>query len=182
MAEKSHISIRNGIIASLIAAAILTFVEPLRDYSIRFFLWLWSGVTWVLEAFIDSYSMPGWAWLIVFIFALIGVLLIIQGARPEEKPEYSEYTEDRIYGAIWRWHWVGNTISHLWCFCSKCDATLVYTNPSVLDYSTDAKTDFMCENCGTVEATIKGGDKGYAIGAIEREISRRVRTNQYKQH
>ncbi len=52
----------------------------------------------------------------------------------------------------------------------------------MLDYRFDPKTDFVCENCNTIVAAIKGGDKGYALGAIEREIDRRVRTGEYKQH
>ena len=98
------------------------------------------------------------------------------------KRVYVWMENDRMYGAVWRWRWVGNSISNLWCYCPNCDATLVYVNQSILDYRVDPKTDFVCENCNTIIATIKGGNKEYALGAIEREIDRRVRTGEYKHH
>ena len=185
MSENSFKSIRNGAIASVIAGVILLAVPALRGYVVSFLRWLWSGVVWCWDGLISSYSLPGWAWLVVFLLALVGLKNVYIGIKGEsEEPEYESYVEDFIYGAKWRWQWIGNRISNLWCFCPSCDATLVYDDSSCSSlFSNVRKTDFICENCGNrIVATVKGGNKGYATGAVEREIDRRIRTGEYKKH
>ncbi len=185
MSENSFISIRNATIASVIAGVILLAVPVLRDYVVSFLSWAWSGVVWCWDALVDSYSLPGWAWLLILIFALIGLINIYLAVKGEsEEPEFKSYVEDFMYGAKWRWSWTGNQISNVWCFCPRCDATLVYDDSSCRSYYSDVKkTDFICENCSrNVVASISGGNKDYATGAVEREISRRIRTGEYKKH
>ena len=113
---------------------------------------------------------------------LVNIYLAIRGES--EEPEYKSYIEDFMHGAKWRWSWIGNQISNVWCFCPRCDATLVYDDGSCHSFYSDVnKTNFICENCSrTVVASISGGDKDYAIGAVKREISRRIRTGEYKKH
>lgn len=185
MSENSFISIRNATIASVIAGVILLAVPVLRGYAVSFLSWAWSGVVWCWDALVDSYSLPGWAWLLIFIFALIGLINIYLAVKGEsEEPEFKSYVEDFMHGAKWRWSWIGNQISNVWCFCPRCDATLVYDDSSCSSlYSDVNKTDFICENCSrNVVASINGGNKDYATGAVEREISRRIRTGEYKKH
>ena len=186
MSENSYKSIRNGVIISVIAGIILLVVPVFRGYVVNVFSWLWSGIVWCWEALIVSYSIPGWAWLVILIFALVGLVaicIVIKGESQE--PEFKSYTEDFIHGVKWRWSWVGNQISNVWCYCPRCDAILICDDSSCsyLSFSDIKKTDFICENCGrNVVASITGGDKYYTIGAIEREIDRRIRTNEYRKH
>lgn len=183
MSGNSFKSIRNGVIASVIAGVFLLVIPALRNYIVKFFLWFWTGVVWCWEALVSSYSLPGWILLIVLLFALIGLVKFYISIKGHgEEPEYKSYIEDFIYGAKWRWKWVGNQISNIWCFCPNCDATLVYDDSSCRTRFADArKTDFLCENCGArTIATVKGGDKNYATGAAIREIERRIRTKEYK--
>ena len=177
MSENSFKTIRNGAIASVIAGIILLVVPMLRRYVVSFLSWLWSGVVWCWEVSVASYSLPGWAWL-----GLINIYLVLKGES--EESEFKSYIEDFIHGAKWRWSWVGNQISNVWCFCPRCDATLVYDDASCRSlYSDINKTDFICENCGhSVVASVTGGNKDYATGAIIREIERRIRTGEYKKH
>jgi len=122
---------------------------------------------------------------LIFSFALIGLINIYLAIKGEsEEPEFKSYVEDFMHGAKWRWSWIGNQISDVWCFCPSCDATLVYDDSSCRNlYSDVNKTDFICENCSrSVVASISGGNKDYATGAVEREISRRIRTDEYKKH
>ena len=180
MSKNSFKSIGNGVIASVIAGVALVALPIVRGYAARFFLWLWSGLIWCWEALLSSHSLPGWAWLVIFFLALIGLINICIRIKGEAEPPYKSYVEDFLYGAKWRWHWTGNRISNIWCFCPTCDATLVY-NDSAYRLSDVRKTDFICENCGNrVIATVSGGDKTYAIGAVEREVLRRIRTEEYK--
>lgn len=185
MSENSFKSIRNGVVASVIAGVILLGVPVLRGYLLRFLSWLWSGIIWCWEALVVSYSLPGWAWLLIFILALVGLVSIYMTLKGEsEEPEFKLYIEDFIHNARWRWSWLGNRISNVWCFCPRCDATLVYDDSSCHNFYSDVnKTDFICENCShSVIASITGGDKDYATSAIRREIERRVRTGEYKKH
>jgi hypothetical protein len=185
MSENSFKAIRNGAIASVIAGIVLLAVPVLRGYVVSFLSWLWSGVVWCWESLIASYSLPGWAWLVISIFTLIGLVNIYLSIKGEsEQPEFKTYIEDFIHGAKWRWSWAGNQIANVWCYCPRCDATLVYDDSSCRNYLSDIKkTDFICENCGhSVVASIPGGNKDYATGAIMREIDRRIRTGEYKKH
>lgn len=185
MKENSFITIRNGAIASFVAGIALLIVPDIRGYLVSFLGWLWSGVTWCWDALFLSYAIPGWAWLIVIIFSVTGFLTLFFAIRKNlTTPEYSSYTEDYIKGAIWRWRWAYNKITDLWCFCPSCEAVLVYDDSSCRSlYSNACKTDFICENCNhSVITSISGGNKSYAVGAIEREIDRRIRTNEYKKH
>lgn len=185
MSENSFKSIRNGAIASVISGIILLTVPILRGYVVSFLSWFWSGVVWCWEALTASYALPGWAWLAIFILALVGSINIYLTLKVEpEEPQFKSYIEDLIHGAKWRWSWVGNQVSNVWCFCPRCDATLVYDDSSCRSlYSDVNKTDFICENCGrSVVASITGGDMDYATSAIRREIDRRLRTGEYKNH
>lgn len=121
---------------------------------------------------------------ILFIL-LLGIIIwegIFSSNKSVSEPWHS-YTEDNIYGAKWRWHWDGNSIGNIWCYCPNCDATLVYDDSSCRDLYSQSKTNFICENCGNkVVATVSGGNKDYATGAAIREAHRRLRTNEYKKH
>ena len=182
MNKQSIVSVRNGVISAVIAGIILMMVPSLRMPVIIFLTWLWLGVLWCWRALVASYSLPGWIWLVVFAFAIFGAIEIFLGiknaiSKPESmsKPDYTSYVEDSIFGAKWRWRWEGNAISDLRCFCPRCDGTLVYNETPF------GETEFLCENCNhSVRATIRGGNKYYAIGAVEREIGRRIRTGEYK--
>ena len=150
-------------------------VPAIREHAVRFLTWLWLGVLWCWEALISSYSLPGWAWIIVFLFAIIGVITIFRALNLFNKPEYVSYVEDDIFGAKWRWQWRANHISDLWCYCPQCEAVLI-SNDSIF-----GPTVFICEHCDhSVIATIQGGRKAYALGVVKREIDRRIRTGENK--
>lgn len=177
-----------GIIGTVAGGLILSFIPSLRSFFIETMLWAWVGPVWIWTTLVSNYPVPGWTLLIVGSFALVGLANICVGLWPESEPAYRNYTEDMLYGAKWRWSWVGNDISNLCCFCPKCDAQLV----SQLVYSENSDgTLFICEQCppdgayghhppyGRVVSTVRGGDRYYAVGAVKREILRRVRTGQY---
>ena len=181
MNKQSIVSVRNGVISAVIAGIILMMVPSLRVPVVTFLTWVWLGVLWCWGALVSPYSLPGWIWLVVFAFALLGAIDIFLGIKNAiyksesmSKPDYKSYVEDYMFEAKWRWRWEENTISDLWCFCPRCDGTLVYSDHF-------GETSFLCENCGpSVVATISGGNKNYALGAVEREITRRIRTGEYK--
>ena len=126
-------------------------------------------------------TMPGWVMLIIGFFAFVGIMKIYLALRPRVEVDHKNYTQDMLYGAKWRWSWVGNNISNLLCLCPRCDAQLVYDNSSCRNILPNIrKTDFICERCGNqIIASVEGGKESYALGAAEREILRRIRTNEY---
>ena len=179
--ESSYKSIRNGVIASTIAGIIVLLIPKLREYVISFFLWLWYGIVWCWKALFVSYNLPGWVLLIISLLALFAIAVIFLIVKENRSPEFKAYTEDFLFDTKWRWYWSGNNIANLWCYCPSCDATLVYDDSSCHNRYIDSKTDFICENCGSkVVASITGGNKDYSIGAVKREIDRRIRTGDYK--
>lgn len=182
MAEKESHRIRNRIIVTvgsgLILSAILYFIGVVP----KIISWICAKITWAWVAFIASYSNPGWLLVILYIFAFIGIVSAYRFLRPKKDPKFIKYTEDFLYEAKWRWSWDGQTISKLKGYCPRCDMELVYDdsscrnrNPMYREY----KTDFSCENCNKVVAKVNGGDLEYALSAVKRELTRRIRTNEY---
>ncbi|WP_279464802.1 hypothetical protein [Aeromonas dhakensis] len=185
MSESSYKSIRNSVIASVLAGVIFLFVPEIRASVMTFISWLFSGVLWCWKTLTNSYALPGWVWLILFVLALVGTLAIFLEFKGKKGGlEYKNYIEDSMLGAKWRWSWVGDQVSDIWCFCPRCDATLVYDDSSCRNiYADIRKTNFICENCGNnVVTSVTGGNVDYAIGVAEREVSRRVRTKEYKKN
>ena len=146
--------------------------------------WLLDQAAWVLSFFEDAYSVKGWVLAPLILFALVTVVRYLVGLKAQHVPAFASYVEDHIFGAKWRWSWVAGEVSNLWCFCPRCDSELVYDDSSCNSFSSTApsKTDFICEHCHCEKvATILGGNKSYALSAVQREIRRRVRTNEYAQ-
>lgn len=184
MADKSKHSVRNGIIATVAGGLILSAVPPLRGFVLDAILWAWAGVKWTWSVLVASYQMPGWVLLLIGLLALIGLAKICQVLAPKTgiEPGYKRYVKDTLKGAKWRWSWHGGSISNLWCFCPTCDAQLIPSEGVDSTY-------FICERCSPTERhrrdgfpgrviTILRGDRHYAVGIIEREILRRVRTGE----
>jgi len=183
MPDKESHTIRNSIIATVVGGLILSIIiSPSRKIILRLLVLIWSGVTWTWTALISYYSMPGWLVISIDILAFLGILNLYRVLTPrkEKDPKFKKYTEDFLYGAKWRWSWdADNYLSNLWCFCPRCDAQLVYDDSSCRNIMSQDKTTFFCENCQRVVASVDGGNKNYALAAAEREILRRIRTNEY---
>ena len=176
--------VRTGVISTVvgaIAVAVLTQVwHPVKTA----LLWCWTQVKWFFSLFTTEYSTPGW------ILATLGLLALITTVRwisaairrdEEDKADFQSYTTDNLYGAKWRWTWIGHDVTNLWCFCPSCDSELVYDDSSCSDIlrRSEPRTDFICEHCGHTHVTsIKGGNRSYALSAIQREIRRNLRTGQ----
>lgn len=129
-----------------------------------------------------SYALPIWALLIISSLALITIIKFLLLFTNNTKAEYTQYIEDSIYDAKWRWKWAKDEIINIECYCPKCDSLLVYDDSSChTKYTEVVKTDFICENCKSkIITSIYGGNKKYAINAVKREIQRKIRTEEYK--
>jgi len=139
-------------------------------------------IVWVLAIVSAYYFIPGWLILITGILALYGVVTIYFALRPQNTLDagFKKYTEDIIYEAKWRWVWNNNSIANLLCYCPRCDVQLVYDDSSCRSIYEENRTDYICERCNRqVVSSIIGGNNQYAVGAVKREIERRVRTREH---
>ena len=174
------------VVAGLVVAGILRLGGLLG----KVVLWVWSGLSWIWELLYSSHPVPGGVILVLSLLALFGLLIfgsrfkgLSQGEKKAAVPAFRNYTEDMIDGVRWRWSWRGNRVADLWCFCPTCDAQLVHAGGF-------SETQLICERCpsdgtfypygcrGRVVATVRGGDRHYAVAAAEREIIRRIRTRE----
>ncbi|NQZ86668.1 MAG: hypothetical protein HRT54_03710 [Colwellia sp.] len=178
MSNNSIKSIRNGVIASVVAGVILLLIPQVRELSITAAKSIWSFCIWCWDSMFQDYSFSGWFFLLLFILAFIGsVVILINIADMFKQPEHKDYVSDNIFDVNWRWDWRGVNISNLWCYCPTCDATLVYDDSTCHSSFYDrSETKFICENCNRqTMGAVAGGDKSYALGAVKREIDRRIR-------
>ena len=115
-------------------------------------------------------------------FSLIGIVTIVSSLHKANDDVFKHlyYIEDVIYDLKWRWSWVDNQITNLWCFCPKCDAELVYDDSVCFNPALNHFTDFNCENCRKRVGRVPGGNKDFTLGKISREIDRRIRTGEFR--
>ena len=177
---ESH-SVRNGVIATVVGGVALAALGELWPPAKKAGAWLWEQAAWVLSFFTDAYFVRGWVLALLLVLALVTVVRFLVGLKSQQTPVFASYVEDQLFGAKWRWSWVAGEVSNLWCFCPRCDSELVYDDSSCNSiYSTLSKTDFLCEHCHReTVSSIAGGNKNYALSAVQREIRRKVRTNEY---
>lgn len=141
-----------------------------------FFARVWSALT-------ASYSLPGWALLVLLAsgaFSLVCVLLIMRDYFGEPEPEHKAYVEDFLFNVKWQWEWNGNNITSLGCLCPHCEGVLVVQEPGQLE---ESNVRFICEHCNyAVKAMIPGRRKHYALDVVKRAIDRKIRTGEYKKN
>lgn len=181
--QESH-PVRNGVMATVVGGIILAVLAKLWPPAKTALMWLWERFLDLIGLFSSSYSVPGWLLAPLGILSLVAIARALIGLRSAvaSAAPHASYVEDLLFGARWRWSWVGEQIAHLWCFCPSCDAELVYNDSSAHDIYRlgKPKTEFICEHCGhRTVGEVEGGDKSYALSAVQREIRRRVRTGKY---
>ena len=187
MASAEYHAVRNGVIATVVGGIILTILSEVWPPVRLGIAWLWQQVLAFASFFGKTYAIPGWAFAILSLVALVTVVRAViawrsTSAAPTPSAPFRTYVEDILFGAKWRWSWSDEDVANLWCFCPVCDGELVYDDSSAHRNSIRAEpqTVFICEHCNrNVMGRIEGGDKNYALGAVRREIRRRIRTGEH---
>jgi hypothetical protein len=175
MSEKHPI--RNGIIISVSSGIILVFLLWLWGVLSSVFVWIWSGILWLLAIFNKRIEAPVWSFVVIAVFIPI-VFRIIRFFKREDTAE--DYTQDNIYGAVWRWKIASGIIYDLRAFCPHCDMEMVYDEQEgdnfVLGrrYRPPQFTQLVCDNCNTRSERLDGNASD-ARDRVEREIHRRLR-------
>ena len=175
-------------VGGIIAGLALQFFSPAYRITIDMLLLLWEGIVWVWSTLTSSHQVPGYLIAIVCLLAILGISQIFSKvcslSRTETEPDFLKYREDMVDGVKWRWDWNNNHIVSLQAFCPNCDAQLV----AMESFN---ETHFVCERCSSnknsqfgdhrwrIIAVVPGGGPYYALEVVEREILRRIRTNNY---
>lgn len=184
MKEKESHPIRNGIIATVVGGILLSFWQPFEDLISSVFLWFWGVFEFIWLWLSSSHEICGWLLLVLVVLSIATCIqLLIAVFSKDQEIHIKQYTSDNLFGAKWHWQYHSGEISNLWCLCPSCNGELVYSEftPNRYDYTHDgleAKTDFICENCGATKCTLKG-DKDYALSSVKREIRRKIRNSEW---
>lgn len=182
--KESH-PIRNGAIASVIGGIILSFWEPFRLILIDVALWSWELLTSVWEWFSSTHQIYGWGIMLLIGLSVPSLIKLFSLIVKEKKLGVEDlYKSDYLFGVNWHWYYFNGSIRNLWCLCPSCKNELVYSEfvPDKYNYLHNhlkQKTDFICERCNTTRCSLKG-DKKYALGTVEREIRRKIRSNEWQ--
>lgn len=176
--------VRTGVISTVVGTIMVGLLAEVWPPIKTVLTWCWAQLKVFFSLFSTDYAVPGW------ILALLGLLAFLTVLRwgatlrrqvPEDDEPHESYTSDYLYEAKWRWEWHGHDVQNLWCYCPSCDSELVYDDSSCRDVLrlSEPRTEFICEHCGhKLVASIKGGNRSYALSAVQREIRRKLRTGQ----
>lgn len=181
MAESSSKSIRTEVVAGALTAIVVAIGGAIWAWVPSVWQWLataWASVTTHLSR---TASVP--TWLLYLLYATAGTWVFVIGviaysvlARKERPATYLDYREDRFFGAIWRWVYVGGRPDKTWAFCPSCDTVLVYSER--MNYG-DWETTLHCETCAHTVLS-QPCDRHDLVAKVERQIDRKVRSGEWK--
>jgi len=181
MANKKLHTIVIGVIIAVIGGFILSLIEPAKNLFLSLLSTFWNSVLWMWEALFSSYGLPGWALLILSFLALFPLFDVFQLIMKKNSQPHFEYVRDYLHKVNWEWRWFGDQILDLWCYCPSCSGVLIFNDSDRGPYGVgDAKTHFICEHCDHQTKSTIPGVESQALGLIEREIHRKVKTKEYK--
>jgi membrane protein implicated in regulation of membrane protease activity/ribosomal protein S27E len=180
MAGNSSNSISNNVIATVIGGVVLAAGGAVWVFMPKVWTWVINSLAAVWAHLADPASVPTW-WLYL-LYAICGVAALVLAWRVYEankkprEPHWTDYQEDNFFGAVWRWHWVGNQLADPWAYCPTCDTVLVYANDVFPQRIT-----LTCETCGRPVVS-EGGDKDYLVAKVLRQIDRKARTGEWRNY
>lgn len=165
-----------GVATTVIASIILEFLTPLSI--VKMMGWMWSLV-------ISTHPIPGWVIVVASPMIVASLMrlwsLFVTSAR--DMPAFFAYTEDNLFGLIWRWRWANGRISNLNCFCPACDNQIVDSMPvdDPRNYGSFTHR-FRCDRCGEMRGAVSGVglEIQTVLDRVTREIQRRIRRGEYK--
>lgn len=95
----------------------------------------------------------------------------------------SDYTEDFIFGLIWRWKKIYNSSvpdSSIWCFCPRCNTRLVHHyHRSDRPFDDILGMTLTCETCNISDWYFEG-NKDDLVNKVKRQVERKAITGKWK--
>ena len=181
MAGTSSDSIKTNVIGGIVTAGVLAIVGAVWAFAPGAWIWfthllgsMWAHLT-------SAASVPTW-WLYV-LYAISAAVVLTVGLRVRKavmntESTVTDYTEDRFFGAVWRWRYAHGGPTGTWAFCPRCDTVLVYSYRR--DYGA-VKTTLHCETCD-LDIAAEPGDRDDLLGKVHRQIDRKIRTGEWKNY
>jgi hypothetical protein len=150
---------------------------------------IWQGVTTAGGFLLSPVSLPVWLLGVLSLLSLFTLIVLFLRFVPkkvdtiEEGPSLSEYTEDYIFGLIWRWRGVSPNnlpVGKFQTYCPDCYTRLIpsFSVPKALDTLYPA-IQFFCQTCNKTIAILEGNvdDISDKVGI---EIERKINTGEWK--
>lgn len=190
MENKESHPIRNGIIAAVVAGIILSFLPTVRNGLKTVLIWLYSLFSQVFKYIVSQHQVYGWLLVLLSILSTISVIYLLSkliGATADNENDFtSQYTKDNLFGSEWHWDYSYNkSIINLGCLCPICKSELDYSEfvpdrYNIHERGLPEHTEFICDKCQCKRTKLDGRLK-YALSTVEREIRRKIRTDEWKQ-
>jgi len=146
--------------------------------------WLGGWLNWLSH----QVTWPVWALVLLALLVPTVALLALRAVSLRQNQwvlqEWAGYRSDHIFGVKWSWRYDTSGISHITGFCPRCDMRLVYSEERLDGQPPDMFepadcTVFVCEKCGARSERVPGYFS-HVLGRVEREIDRRIRTEEWK--
>ena len=149
--------------------------------------WIFSSsaidvMKWMWSLAIHQYSIPGWLVGSIAVGPLAIGYVISKLGGVTSIPDL--YHEDHLFGMKWRWELGASTgtIHRLACFCPMCDNQIVDYRQDPKVYGQFPSFTFSCDCCKKKMGTVETVESEPPFDRVEREIQRRYRTGEFKQH
>jgi len=185
MKEKWSHTIIIGIIITVVGGVILTYWPTFRDALAKVFIWLWDMLIGAWNYLWSAHNVYGWVMLALVFLSIPTIISGINRLKKRKEPGYTElYREDDLFGAKWHWNYANGSITNLSPFCPQCQTELVYSvfiprHSRYEDQGKSPRTEIICERCNDTKVFLDG-IKSYALGTVEREIERKIRTHEWQ--
>ncbi len=185
MNKKNFLSIRNGVIASVIVSIVLIFfIEPYKKYVFNNFKWIYNLIIKFLEHLKSTAEISWYVIYVSILFLLILIIYLLKRSNLfnlkkgiiESFLNYN-YSEDIFFGVKWRWKFAFNEICNLGCFCPDCNMELIpksERNPYVCA--------LYCEKCKKYFSDLSSDNElpgNELIEKVKREIRKKIRTGEW---
>ena len=154
---------------------------------LAFFLWfagyipsIWqackSASIWLFRFLLSSVPVPVWLIFLLSPLIVFTMFLIFADLRKKDvdHQNWRNDKQDEIMGMRWHWRYSSYThiIENLWCFCPD-DYTELISSDAYIQVS------FQCETCRKEFGPFQG-NLNYVLGMVERQIRRKLRTDEWK--
>ncbi|MBL8308014.1 MAG: hypothetical protein JNM33_15085 [Rubrivivax sp.] len=181
MTSSGSDSIKTNVIGGVIAGAVLAVGGAVWAFAPAAWKWFTDLLASIWAHLTSAATVPTWWLYILYAISAAAVLTValrVRAAATSTEPTFTDYTEDRFMGAVWRWRYAHGAPTGTWAFCPRCDTVLVYSYQR--DYG-DLKTTLHCETC-RVDIATEPGDRDDLVGKVHRQIDRKIRTGEWKNY
>jgi hypothetical protein len=162
-----------GIVTGVITTVIADCLTKLNLIANAF-----RGIRWFFGLFASTIEFPIWGLMVIWFSGPLLIAIISWLANRKESDPALDYKADSIFGVNWHWDYSGGgSIIRLYPTCPTCSMELKAVD--VRSYEVVPRTSLICEGCNFRTEPFAGHPSDVEC-LVEKEIRRRIRTDQYK--